>query len=160
MFRTLIAATAALLVTSVAMAEVMPTRQPNTDRPGGTYVLVPTADAAACAAQCAQDGLCLAWAFQPAAAQSCALKAVVTPVQAAEGATSGLAARAPGFAALVGVDLPIRLASETTAKPSQPIQAAPVKREAVVDIRPPAPSTPARTAPQEEELLGGPNDAS
>ena len=65
-------------------------------RPGGSYVTLAVADAAACASLCGRDGLCLAWTHR--AAGMCELKAVTPPPVATLGARSGLSQRAPDFA--------------------------------------------------------------
>jgi hypothetical protein len=153
--RTIFAALAAVLALSSAQAE--PAGQIGFDRPGGTYVSLPSESAGACAAQCAADGLCLAWTFRPAN-KSCALKAVVTPAQPLDGVSSGLAPRAPGFAALVGAKveqepLPQRVAA--LAPPPAPLANLRVHLPAPVEPKPVA----AKPAPihNDEELLGGPD---
>jgi PAN domain len=70
----------------------------DTARPGGVYSSLTTADAAACAQLCAEDGICMAWTFRTAPTRTCELKAVAPPPIAETGAHSGLSARAPAFA--------------------------------------------------------------
>ena len=154
MLRITLAAVAAALCAPVALAEsARPVRQAGVERPGGTSLTLPAEDADACAAQCAKDGLCLAWSYQPAAGLPCSLKAVVTPTQASQGVISGLAARAPSFAALVGAETP-------AAQPAHTVRTAalaPSKNTA----KPTPAALPKKPLPaDDDELLGGPNDPS
>jgi hypothetical protein len=138
------AALAGLLIATVAAAEtIRPAAQAGFDRPGGTYATLPTEDADSCAAQCAKDGLCLAWSYQ-GSGSFCALKAVITPASASAGAVSGLAGRAPGFAALVGASIPAPARAAQAASPRTPANAAPTRKPAL-----PVP---------DDELLGAPDD--
>ncbi|GAM98850.1 hypothetical protein U91I_02486 [alpha proteobacterium U9-1i] len=84
-------------------------------RPGGAYVTLPSADASACAALCARDGLCMAWTqrVEPV----CELKAVIPSPIAAPGVTSGLSARAPDFARHLAI-----AGAETTVDAPTPAQ--------------------------------------
>ena len=159
MHRAIIAALAAALAISIAHAA--PIGQPDYDRPGGTYVSLPSASAETCAAQCAADGLCLAWTFR-STDKSCALKAVVTPAQPLAGASSGLAPRAPGFAALVGAPnaaaAPEVLASQRVASLAPRVPAIDLRAKLPAPIEEAPSPGPPRPPIIEEELLGGPGD--
>ena len=115
------------------------TMEPNIARPGGGYDTLQLASADACASACAEDALCMAWTLT--AAGQCELKAIAPHPIAANGATSGLSARAPGFARL--------------ATPQQPAAAPPELRAQLPDIL--ATSPPSAAHDNDADLLGGPH---
>lgn len=65
------------------------------DAPRGAYASLTTADAAACARACAEDGICMAWSFR--AENSCALSAVIATTPDPEALATGASSRAPAF---------------------------------------------------------------
>jgi hypothetical protein len=97
--------------------------------PNGAYAASPQRDARACARACANDGLCIAWAFH--ADNACALLANVPTSWPGEALSAGLSSRAPAFA-----DLPDRPQSLLVALPHAH-----------------------RDNPPEYALLGGPEDS-
>lgn len=105
-------------------------------RPGGVYANVAAPDAIACAQACADDALCMSWTFMSVAGDgSCELKAVIPHPSPDVRATSGLSARAPAFARLVGARAPFGPPLDLNGAPSD---AAPL---------PPAPPAPASPSP-------------
>ena len=125
------------------------------DRPGGEYAFLPTADAAACAAACAQDQMCLSWSFQVHEFVGCYLKAVVPTRESDLDSVSGVSERAKSFLALT------RPASGP--KPAPPAPAPPVIAPAPREYEPAAVAPRAYAAAsasalggREEDLLGGP----
>lgn len=66
-------------------------------RINGSYTSVTAHDAAACARACADDGLCIAWIRHADAA--CELMAIAPTAPPAADAETGIASRAPTFAA-------------------------------------------------------------
>lgn len=81
-------------------------------RVNASYNTVTTRDVAACARACADDGLCVAWMRQQSGA--CDLIAVAPTAPAPDGASTGLAARAPSFAAWPAPVAPIAVAVPVT----------------------------------------------
>jgi hypothetical protein len=78
----------ALLLAAVASAVLT-----STAAAGGVYATLPAADAAACARQCADDGLCIAWAYR--GADACDLRAVAPASSPSEAIAFGFSSRAP-----------------------------------------------------------------
>ncbi|MGE0596601.1 MAG: PAN domain-containing protein [Hyphomonadaceae bacterium] len=88
------AAAIALSIGFTAAAEA-PIGDWNVDRPGAVYTSLRVDGALACAALCAEDGICMAWTLRE---RTCELKAVAPAPIWAEGVVSGLSMRAPSFA--------------------------------------------------------------
>jgi hypothetical protein len=110
-------------------------------RPGGVYANVAAPDAIACAQACADDALCMSWTFMSVAGGgSCELKAVIPHPSPDVRATSGLSARAPGFARLVGVRAPFGPPLDLG---GEPLDTAPQYAE---PSPPPAPARPSQAA--------------
>ena len=90
-------------VATVALAlqafAATPSPEAGAARTDGVYASLNATDAAACAALCAQDSICMAWTFREGSEESCALTSVVAAPVAETGALSGLSRRAPDFAA-------------------------------------------------------------
>jgi hypothetical protein len=103
---------------------------------GGAYAAVESHDAGACMRLCAEDSLCMAWAFRNAGV--CELRATAPLDLGWEGAASGLSARVP--ASMRGV------------RASEP--AAPTAAIETGEKSAPQPSPLARNDPA-EALLGG-----
>lgn len=124
----------AILAISVALAATTA----NASRVNGAYTTLATRDAAACAAACADDGLCMAWIRD--ANGVCELMAIAPVAPAPDGFQAGIAARAPAFAAWP--------------KPVMTVAAAPTPPAAET-----AASAPIAYEPETEDtlaLLGGP----
>jgi hypothetical protein len=83
-------------VTAFAAAGFAPAEEDSVRLEGG-YALSYAADAQACARACAEDGLCMTWAFAAAKSQ-CALSAIAPSRAVAAGVASGFSSRAPKFA--------------------------------------------------------------
>ena len=117
------------------------TLEPGMARPGGVYATVSAADPAACAQACADDALCMSWTLVEApAAPLCELKAVIPPAVPDLRATSGLSARAPSFARLVGVSTPSPIGPPRALVELPEAPAAPVAVSVSVAPPPPAAS--------------------
>jgi len=81
--------------------------QSDTALPGGVYAALNVGSAGACAQQCADDRICMAWTYRAAQNGACELKAVVPHPVEETGAISGTSSRAPAFARdLAGVATP------------------------------------------------------
>lgn len=93
LLRAFILSAAALAFGAHAAAQSGPAGDADVARPGGVYNLLTAANADACAFACSEDGLCMAWTFQPGG--SCELKAVAPAPVRAVGARSGLSNRTP-----------------------------------------------------------------
>ena len=122
-------ALAGLSVAAFATDPSSATLEPGLARPGGVYVVVPAAEATVCAQACEADALCMSWTYMAdASGPSCELKAVIPHTVPEMRATSGLSARAPAFARLVGARQPIGyprpLTGPVSASPAEPAAAA------------------------------------
>lgn len=124
-------------------------------RPGGVYATVTAPDAIACAEACADDALCMSWTFMIVAdGAPCELKAVIPHAVPDRRAVSGLSARAPSFARLVGARTPLGPPLDLNRAPpeapaSLPAAATPVLSDAVAaaDEPPPLPGPVAGDTP-------------
>jgi len=103
---------------------------------GGVYAALESNNAGACMRLCAEDGLCMAWAFRNAGV--CELRATAPLDHGWEGASSGLSARVPASMRVV-----------RASEPAASIAAIETGEKAA-----PQPSPLARNDPA-EALLGG-----
>lgn len=138
----LLLAPAAIVAVSAAqaVAQAPLIGQQDIAYPGGVYISLAVEDAAACARQCTQDEICMAWTYRAEAENSCELKAVVAAPVPETGARSGLSARAPDFAR--------RLANVAPAEETQSVSAAILGQTAPAPAAEPQPMVLAMPAPQ------------
>lgn len=124
-----LSALAGLSAAALATEPGVAAPEPGLARPGGVYAVIPASDAMDCAQACEADALCMSWTFMAdASGPSCELKAVIPHTVPETRATSGLSARAPAFARLVGAREPIgqprTLTGPVSASPVAPAAAA------------------------------------
>lgn len=110
-------------------------------RAPGAYVSLTTADAAACARACVDDGICMAWSFHRDS--QCQLSAVVTAPNS-QALAAGFASRAPTF---LHPPAPIVQAENANV----PARAAPLPPPAATEDL-----SPVATTENDSLLLGGP----
>jgi hypothetical protein len=109
-----------------------------TARTPGVYASLTTADAAACARMCADDGICMAWSFRRD--DRCDLSAVVPAALDSNALAAGFASRAPVY---LQPRTPVLHAAEVIELPAAYTHIAEVSED----------EAPAA----DDELLGGPD---
>jgi hypothetical protein len=126
--------TTAFAISVIAAAAAESARSP------GAYTSLTTANAAACARACADDGICMAWSFERD--NRCDLSAVLPASLNTTALAAGIASRAPAYLQPRTPDVHVAAIEVTAAPEPQPLPAA-------------ADEAPAPEA-DDTALLGGP----